>query len=75
MKFNSNSGRTLFMTFIIVLVFVLIGAIAYFGITSYPEVITDLKIKIEKTFNTEKENKHLHKVVDKFKETIDKFIK
>ena len=23
----------------------------------------------------EKENKHLHKVVDKFKETIDKFIK
>ena len=56
MKFNSNSGRTLFMTFIIVLVFVLIGAIAYFGITSYPEVITDLKIKIEKTFNKEKEN-------------------
>ena len=44
------------MTFIIVLVFVLIGAIAYFGITSYPEVITDLKIKIEKTFNKEKEN-------------------
>ena len=56
MKFNSNSGRTLFMTFIIVLVFVLIGSIAYFGITSYPEVITDLKIKIEKTFNKEKEN-------------------
>ncbi len=56
MKFNSEDGKTLFMTFIIVFVFILIGAIAYFGITSYPEALTNIKVKIENTFNKEKEN-------------------
>ena len=45
MKFKSNSGKTLFMTIIIVFILVIIGAITYFGIISYPEVFNDIKMK------------------------------
>ena len=51
MKFKSNSGKTLFMTIIIVFILVIIGAITYFGIISYPEVFNDIKVKVQQTFN------------------------
>ena len=56
MKFKSNSGKTLFMTIIIVFILVIIGAITYFGIISYPEVFNDIKVKVQQTFNKNEKN-------------------
>lgn len=56
MKFNSNYGRTLFMTIIIVFILFIIGTITYFGIVSYPEVFTDIKVKVHQLFNINEKN-------------------
>ena len=56
MKCKSNSGKTLFMTIIIVFILVIIGAITYFGIISYPEVFNDIKVKVQQTFNKNEKN-------------------
>lgn len=56
MKFKSNSGKTLFMTIIIVFILVIIGGITYFGIISYPEVFNDIKVKVQQTFNKNEKN-------------------
>lgn len=56
MKFKSNSRKTLFMTIIIVFILVIIGAITYFGIISYPEVFNDIKVKVQQTFNKNEKN-------------------
>ena len=40
----------------IALILVIIGAITYFGIISYPEVFNDIKVKVQQTFNKNEKN-------------------
>ena len=44
------------MTIIIVFILVIIGAITYFGIISYPEIFNDIKVKVQQTFNKNEKN-------------------